>query len=260
MAGVGSQQGCPDIDSDGDGVLDGLDQCPKLAGLSAFQGCPPPDADGDGVPDAEDACPKERGLPQNHGCPLKDTDGDGLVDPEDACPNEAGPVELKGCPDRDTDGDGVPDRLDNCKDQKGTPENQGCPASNKQLVVITKDKLVIKEKVFFATGKSAVLKKSFHLLDQVTSVLREHPDIANIRIEGHTDNVGSAERNRSLSQARAESVRAYLVGHGIDAARLKAVGYGPDRPADDNRTASGRENNRRVEFTVDSKAGEDPAP
>jgi OOP family OmpA-OmpF porin len=71
-----------------------------------------------------------------------------------------------------------------------------------------------------------------------------------IRIEGHTDSRGSHAYNLRLSQARADSVKEYLVGKGISSDRMEAKGYGPDQPIDDNRTRAGRERNRRVEFMI----------
>ncbi len=71
-----------------------------------------------------------------------------------------------------------------------------------------------------------------------------------MRIEGHTDSQGDDAFNLDLSQRRANSVRRYLVEQGITAERLEAVGYGETKPVDTNKTAAGRENNRRVEFTI----------
>jgi outer membrane protein OmpA-like peptidoglycan-associated protein len=248
--GVAAKAGCPDVDTDGDGVKDLADACPAVKGLAEFKGCPPPDADGDGLDDLDDQCPKEPGPLERRGCPVKDQDHDGIEDDVDACPTEKGVAELKGCPDRDGDGDGVVDRLDNCPKEAGPADNQGCPKANKQLVVITAEKIVIKDKVFFATGKSQILARSFPLLKQVANVLTGHPELAHLRIEGHTDDRGTHEANVTLSQSRADAVKAFLINAGVATARLEAKGFGPDRPADTNSTEKGRENNRRVEFLV----------
>ena len=109
---------------------------------------------------------------------------------------------------------------------------------------------MIRQKVFFDTAKATIKNKSFGLLNQVAKILTQHPELGRVSIEGHTDSVGKPEANRTLSQGRAESVRAYLIKQGVDSARLQAKGFGPDRPFGTNLTAVGRENNRRVEFVV----------
>jgi outer membrane protein OmpA-like peptidoglycan-associated protein len=123
-----------------------------------------------------------------------------------------------------------------------------------QLVIITADKLVIKEAVYFATGKAQVLPRSNKLLDNVAEVLLAHPEVELVRIEGHTDSVGVRTKNITLSQARADAVKAQLVKRKVPAARLHAVGFGPDQPKDTNDTPAGREQNRRVEFNFESTA------
>ncbi len=258
IVGIAAQHGCPDIDSDGDGILDQADACPQVPGVASQKGCPEPDTDGDGIIDALDDCPTVKGLAQFHGCP--DTDGDGIPDHLDACPDKPGLPELKGCPDPDTDGDGVVDRLDACPKDPGPPENAGCPAAKKQLVIITRDHLVIKDKVYFATGKAAVLQRSFLLLGQVAAILKDHPEVEHVSVEGHTDSRGSHDANVKLSQARAESVVQWLVKNGVESGRLAAKGFGPDRPVETNETDKGREANRRVEFLILGADSESSAP
>jgi len=182
------------------------------------------------------------------GCPAKDADNDKILDEQDSCPNEAGIPELKGCPAKDTDGDTVADHLDNCINQAGPAENQGCPAAQKQLVVIKQDRIEIKDAVYFDSGKATIQARSNALLDQMSKVINEHPEIIKVVIEGHTDDRGPADFNRTLSQQRAEAVRDYMVKKGVAADRLEAKGFGPDRPVQPNTTAAGRTANRRVEF------------
>ena len=79
-------------------------------------------------------------------------------------------------------------------------------------------------------------------------MLAAHPEIASVRVEGHTDSRGSVAHNTSLSDRRAKAVRRWLIEKGIAPARLSARGYGPSRPVADNATAEGRAANRRVEF------------
>ncbi len=248
--GFQDEDGCPDPDNDNDGVLDTADGCPTIAGPAANKGCPDTDQDADGVVDRDDACPTEKGLAENKGCPDADQDHDGVPDRLDKCIGVPGEKDNDGCVWPDADNDGVPDRFDNCPKEAGLASNSGCPAKVKQWVQITREKLVIKDKVYFDTGKATVLPKSYPLLDQVAAIVRDHAEIKLLQIEGHTDNSGDAVTNTKLSQDRADSVRVYVVKKGVEVDRVKAAGFGPDRPADTNDTPAGRENNRRVEFNI----------
>ncbi len=257
--GLAGRKGCPVRDRDRDTVEDDQDRCPDEKGLVERAGCPIRDRDQDTVEDEQDACPDEKGLVERKGCPFRDADGDGVEDGVDACPNEKGLAVMRGCPVRDVDEDGVADNVDNCPKEKGPSSNQGCPVKKKQLVVITKQQLEIKQKVFFATNKATILRKSHGLLDQVADVILSHEEVCPIRVEGHTDSRGSADLNRRLSQQRADAVRAYLEKRGVKRECLKAVGHGPDKPIGDNKTGAGREQNRRVEFRIESAETETTA-
>jgi len=236
-------QGCPD--TDGDGLPDHMDKCPDKIGPKDNKGCPIGDADGDGLSDAEDHCPKEAGPKEFKGCP--DTDGDGLSDKDDRCPQAPGTEATRGCPDKD--GDGLPDIDDKCPDKAGDAEHGGCPVSSK-TVVITKEKLVLLDKIFFESGKDTILVQSYDLLKEVARVLSEHPEVKRVRIEGHTDNKGNKGKNIKLSAARAEAVKAFILREGVQSWRLEAKGYGPTRPIASNKTDEGRAKNRRVDFMI----------
>jgi len=248
---------CPLADFDGDGIANRKDKCPTDAedkdGFEDKNGCPDVDNDEDGILDTADKCPLEKGTERFEGCPPPDTDGDGIVDPDDKCPSEPGPKEREGCPLRDTDGDGVMDDVDNCINEAGPADNQGCPKQQKQLVKITKDKLVILDKVYFDTNKATIQSRSFKLLDQVAQVLNEHPEVKRVRVEGHTDDQGNDAHNLKLSQDRADAVSIYLMANGVDGERLTAVGYGETQPIESNKTKKGRATNRRVEFVIASE-------
>ncbi len=247
-----------DLDSDGDGILDEVDECPNEAedfdGFMDEDGCPDLDNDGDGVLDTQDSCPNDPedidGFQDEDGCPDPDNDADGILDVDDLCPNEPGPPENQGCPDPDRDGDGVPDRVDNCPDEPGKVEYQGCQSP--QLVKIGADRLDILEKVYFKTGSAKLQKRSWALLDNVAAVMNAHPEIRQVRVEGHTDSTGKLNFNMRLSKARADTVVRYLVGRGkVDPARLTAEGYGPTQPlVPDAKTKEELAQNRRVEFVV----------
>lgn len=211
--------------------------------------CPSSDDDGDGIANASDKCPLEKGIAATHGCPAKDSDGDGVADHEDRCPKEKGEASNRGCPPADSDGDGIADADDKCPKQAGVPAEQGCPPKRAQINVETK-KIEIKEKVYFDTNKSTIQQRSFALLDDVAALLVANPKAGNVVVEGHSDDRGAAEYNRTLSKARADAVKAYLVKKGVPADRLETAGYGPDRPAQPNTTAAGRDANRRVEFVL----------
>jgi outer membrane protein OmpA-like peptidoglycan-associated protein len=211
----------------------------------------PRDSDGDGVPDRDDKCPNEPGPAALGGCP--DKDGDGIIDAEDKCPSEPGPKETGGCPDKD--GDTVADKDDRCPDVPGPPENQGCPQP--KLIVVTKEKIELKQKIHFAFKSSEIMRDSFAMLNEIVEVLRARPQVQ-VRIEGHTDSVGTPKRNQKLSEARAAAVRGYLIDKGIGPERLEARGYGQMQPIADNRTAIGREQNRRVEFIITAGGEGDP--
>jgi outer membrane protein OmpA-like peptidoglycan-associated protein len=115
---------------------------------------------------------------------------------------------------------------------------------------VTKEKIEILEKVFFATGSARIQRKSFNLLDQVSSILKAHKELAKVRVEGHTDSQGNDASNLKLSQRRADSVVKYLVKAGVDEARLIGEGFGETAPVADNSTREGRDANRRVEFVI----------
>ena len=213
-------------DMDGDGLLDNVDNCPKSPedkdGFQDEDGCPDLDNDGDGIPDAKDKCPME---PEDH---------DGFQDED-------------GCPDPDNDKDGIPDSSDACPLEFGVPPD-GCPKKY-NLVVVTEKKIELKQTVYFDFNKATIKPVSFALLDDVAQAMKDNPKIK-VEIQGHTDSVGDDNYNLKLSQKRAESVKAYLVKKGIDSGRMVPKGYGENVPIADNRTAAGRDQNRRVEFVI----------
>ncbi|HPH56343.1 MAG TPA: OmpA family protein [Smithella sp.] len=116
------------------------------------------------------------------------------------------------------------------------------------------EKVTISLNIEFDTAKSFIKKKYHNNIKQVADFMQTYPD-TNVVIEGHTDNVdrfNNPENNIKLSQARADSVRKYLIDKfGIDESRITAVGYGPSRPIADNNTPEGRMKNRRVEAVIE---------
>ncbi len=115
---------------------------------------------------------------------------------------------------------------------------------------ITAKKIVIDKMIHFAFNKYNIKPDSYGILDDVASIIKANPQIKRIKVEGHTDWIGSESYNMKLSERRANSVREYLVKKGVDASKLESVGYGKTRPIASNKTAAGRAQNRRVEFNV----------
>jgi outer membrane protein OmpA-like peptidoglycan-associated protein len=101
----------------------------------------------------------------------------------------------------------------------------------------------------FATGKSELKSGATVNLDRITTFMTEYPK-RTAAIEGYTDSMGSDEMNQSLSERRADSVKRYLVGRGVDPSRLTSIGHGEASPVAENETAAGRQQNRRVEIVI----------
>ena len=235
-------------DSDGDGIPNKEDGCPKEYGPLENNGCPWGDADGDSVLDNEDKCIDEAGPVENGGCPWGDTDGDGLFDNEDECVHEAGPVENKGCPWPDADGDSIFDKDDECPNEIGTVANNGCPEPE-VTAEVQKSLNEYAKTILFTTGKSDLKDESTPVLVDIISILNEYPK-AKFTIEGHTDSIGSVAANQKLSESRAQAVLDFLIKGGISPARLTAIGYGESKPIATNMYKDGRQKNRRVEINL----------
>lgn len=231
--------GCPD--TDGDGISDTVDECPSVPGVKEYEGCPPPsDRDKDGIDDVDDRCPDLAGALS--GCP--DSDGDGIADIDDKCPTIKGKPEYLGCPD--TDGDGLDDLADRCPTMAGPADNGGCPH------IETKDKEALEfamRAVQFEHSSARLRPESNRILNQVADIMVKYPDYR-LEINGHTDNTGSDEFNKKLSQDRAKACFDYLLSKGISIRRMSYVGYGETRPIADNNSLTGRQLNRRVEFNL----------
>jgi outer membrane protein OmpA-like peptidoglycan-associated protein len=209
-----------------------------LVGFAPERKAPPPDRDGDGVPDKTDAC----------------IDSPGIASPE--------PL-LSGCPESalDRDDDGIPDDHDACPTTPGKPTydpaTHGCPKPPPAPVAppvpaaeLGEQQIAIGQQVQFETESPVLRQDSEKVLGEVVRILEEHPELALIEVQGHTDDQGTPEHNRQLAQERAASVVEWLVAHGVDRRRLQPKGYGADRPIADNADEQGRQKNRRVELHI----------
>lgn len=143
---------------------------------------------------------------------------------------------------KDTDKDSVPDSDDLCLNSPAGQEVNavGCvPQAG-----------IILEGVVFQTGSANLTSGAQAKLDQVAATLEKQGNLK-VEVAGYTDSVGNADMNRQLSQQRAESVVAYLIGHGVGKDRLSARGYGQENPVASNGSAAGRLKNRRVELHLE---------
>ena len=201
------------------------------------------DADDDGVTDSNDQCPNTpAGVSvDSNGCAL-DSDGDGVSDSMDHCANTpaGAAVDANGC-ELDSDGDKVVDRLDECPDTvTGTPvDKRGCEIKGD----------VVLHGVNFESNSDRVLAGATAVLDDVVAAMERNPTIK-IEIGGHTDSVGSAEANASLSARRAQTVHDYLAANSVSVNRMSVRGYGESQPIADNETDEGRAQNRRVVLRI----------
>lgn len=163
---------------------------------------------------------------------LKDDDGDGVANKFDKCPNTPAGVKV--------DGSGCP-----------LPELKHETKVIEKIVVTEEDRKVVDEAIKnleFDLGKSTIRSTSYPSLNRVAALLIEKS--FSLKLAGHTDNTGSMQLNLRLSKERAEAVKSYLVSKGANASRIEATGYGPTQPIATNATAEGRQQNRRVEFTL----------
>lgn len=157
-------------------------------------------------------------------------------------PAPPAPVVAVAAPPADADGDGLEDAQDRCPAQAGASLVGGCPEVDQDLD--------LGGIIHFAVARADLEPRSFAVLDGIADVLRAHPEYTHVLISGHTDDRGDGAENLALSSRRAEAVKAYLVAHGIDAARLSSEGRGASSPVAENATARGRRQNRRIQFTV----------
>jgi OOP family OmpA-OmpF porin len=233
------------------------------------------DPDKDGIIGAADKCPTEAedkdGFEDDDGCPDKDNDKDGVADAApDKCPNDAedkdGFEDDDGCPDPDNDKDGVADAQDKCGDKpetkNGFQDEDGCPD---EIPETLKKFTGAIQGINFKVGDAALAPGTGAVLDKAVAVLKEFGDVK-LEVQGHTDDTvlkagGKFPDNVALSQARADSVKAYFVSKGIAEDRVVAKGYGDQQPVEDPKGLTGaklnaaRTKNRRVEFKLVEQTG-----
>lgn len=213
-----------EIDTDRDGLTDGDEV--RTHRTNPLK----PDTDNDGLGDKDEVS----GTMTNPNNP--DTDGDGLKDGEEVQRYKTDPKVP------DTDKGSVNDGAEVTRKTDPLDPNDDIPRFKTEV-----GKKILLEGIVFKTGSAEILPESEEILTKAYNTLRDNPEIV-VEIHGHTDNVGRRASNMKLSKARAESVKAWLVGKGIDAKRIGTRGFGPDKPTAPNTTEEGKQQNRRIEF------------
>ncbi|MEZ4431515.1 MAG: OmpA family protein [bacterium] len=180
-----------------------------------------------------------------------DADGDGIGGVIDACPGE--PEVVDGV----ADDDGCPDAPRVWSRRRALPAPRG-PArggAEASRVVVVDAQIRVVETVVFGKGRASIERGSLPLLDEIALVLRAHPEVRRVRVEGHSDDGVSSKRAQALSLARAEAVRKALIQRGVEAGRLVAVGQGASMPRVAPGDGAGQAANRRVELHIVERAG-----
>lgn len=117
------------------------------------------------------------------------------------------------------------------------------------------EEVISTNKIHFRFNKWDILPSSYPVIDDILATIQNRSDVTGVRVEGHTDSVGSDAYNQGLSEKRANSVRTYLVSKGYPSEKITAVGMGEGSPISDNTTKAGRAENRRVEFHLQLAPG-----
>ncbi len=277
LISVGYEPG-DDRDTDGDGLVDRDDPCPldaeDLDDWEDTDGCPEPDNDLDGLLDAVDQC---RNDPEDldtwrddDGCPDPEVQATIRVLDQDGNPVDLVKVIVAGDSAKFAGGGDITRELEPGGFELTANANGFAPLEAafslepgapqvfefkltpvETSITVSRDRIDLKESIYFETGKAVIKAESFGLLDEVVKILGNHPEIVRLRIEGHTDSRGSASANQKLSEARAASVLQYFVDHGVAAERLLSVGFGESKPLDPAENAAAWEKNRRLDFLVE---------
>jgi outer membrane protein OmpA-like peptidoglycan-associated protein len=190
---------------------------------------------------------------------ITDADGDAVSDCYDVCPYKAEDVDgfqdADGCPDLDNDNDSIADAEDACINRPEVfndyEDTDGCPDEVASAVAVEQNEIVLFDKIYFEYDRAELRPVSQRVLDQVAQTLKDHPEIGVVELDGHADERGTQWYNVELSKQRGESVRNYLIGQGIDPARLTVMAYGEEMPAVPNASDEAEyAQNRRVQLKV----------
>lgn len=209
------------LDDDNDGVMNLLDKEPDTPeGVKVYGSGISVDSDDDGIPDYKDDCPFEKGPISNQGCPIYG----------------------------DRDKDGVSDKDDKCIDVKGLERYLGCPDEKQLRMKQTVEILSYSKNIYFDTDSNEIRSAYYYtMLDEVANIMLKNKNVS-FSVSGYTDDRGGVAYNQALSKRRAEAARKYLIARGVEADRITSEGFGKLNPKFNNKTAEGRQLNRRVEI------------
>lgn len=167
-------------------------------------------------------------------------------------------------PNPDPDADGIQGEADKCPDKaetkNGYQDDDGCPDTLPPVYIDTQRNMIVHDEIKFEKGSARIDHASDKLLEEIAKVMKEHPDMQFFEIAGHTDVDGAEGANVQLSKDRATSVMKELIKDGVDAKRLRAVGYGPYCLVDKGTTEEAHQKNRRVDFVILRQGGKDLSP
>lgn len=242
-------------DRDDDGVLDPDDKCPDVAGRPEDDGCPPTKPEARPVEKPKATVLRAR-LVDLDDKPLTGTIRFPRLGNKERTYDANPTVEIELEPgdyriEAEAEGFLVRGRSVTLKEGETlTTDFVLRPVPKVKTASLTTTEVTISQQINFEFGKSTILTESYFILDEVTDVLLRNPRLRQVRVEGHTDDVGGAERNQILSEERALAVTNYLIEHGVAPNRLVAQGFGLTKPLTSNKTDAGRAKNRRVQFRI----------
>ncbi len=237
------------IDSDGDGIKDIKDLCPDIPGIKKFKGCPKDKAIMDAEAEAARieaervAAEEEKRRMEAEAARKKAAAEKKAREEAEAAKKAAEEAKMKAEEEA---------KMKAEEEAKMKAEEAAKAAAARSAEIETKTREVFSRAltgIKFNSSQSTFKNESYQIMDDVVSIMNQYPEI-NVRIAGHTDSQGAEENNQKLSEKRATAVMNYLTSKGISPTRLSAVGFGEVSPIADNKTAAGRAENRRVEFTV----------
>ena len=222
--------GLGDTDKDGDGIINRKDKCPKIPGLPEFNGCP--DTDGDGIPDPEDKCPEVSGELVNNGCPrVENLSQENKILDDENLESQIG-----------TESSTISDNISIIDRQSSEEKVDIIQEENVAETKLPEEQMLI----YFPANSSRVLgKTTIKKLKNVVSILLNQMDLK-VLLEGHSSNDGDFTINLNLSQQRANIVKDFLIGEGVESNRISVKSLGEDEPIYDNNTSQGRALNRCV--------------